>query len=462
MSNVQSRSRDVLTATERVKWTCSEPEPHDSHQQYYEEDFSWAGYSTDSETYTPNSGGGKSQWKDFEHYKCSQLNQRTSETACTVARWGSPPHYHRTAWTNPIAGYRGFSWGSSNERFGSPGSLNSGLPALYSPQPDGHFVVAPGDLDSLIQRALSTMLPRIKAELSSLNSLYELKDFKSLPGMLKRAKGLISGISQRFPQIVKLGSLRNSTLKQMGRQSASWYLQWQFATAPLISDICGMYRVLSRTERRMNDLVTRAGKPQRHHFTWYVNEYTDRYDPPEGIGSPHFNVLNFHTDGYGNDRTVKYKPSLFHAEIEYCYNFTQYQVEHARLLSYLDALGINWNPAIVWNMIKWSFLVDWVIGVGRYLDTLKRANMEPQINIRRFLWSIKRERTIQVMKGTLLPLGAGTNYRSWNALPMIRETAYRRQTASLSRSSIELSGLSSKEFSLGAAIVIAQSRRSRR
>lgn len=133
------------------------------------------------------------------------------------------------------------------------------------------------------------------------------------------------------------------------------------------------------------------------------------------------------------------------------------------MLAYLDAFGVNLNPAIIWNAIPWSFVVDWLLGVSRWLDNNKIAFMEPQINIHRYLWSISRRRTILVQRRTAcLPKAGATNKVLSDVVPLpkVTETAYRRDISLPSASSIISSGLSLGEFSLAAALVV--SRRSRR
>jgi hypothetical protein len=146
---------------------------------------------------------------------------------------------------------------------------------------------------------------------------------------------------------------------------------------------------------------------------------------------------------------------VFHVQVQYNYSYTGYQVEHARLLGQLDSLGINLNPAIIWNAIPWTFVVDWVLGVGPYLDSLKSENMKPLINIRQALWSITRKRRIVV---TISQHNAGEVI--WTGqMPAVEQSAYRRSLNLPSMSSIESSGLTAKEVSLGAALVIVQSRK---
>jgi hypothetical protein len=308
---------------------------------------------------------------------------------------------------------------------------------------DGAFVPPPTGLSGLIQQSLNVMLPRIKEELSLINSIYELKDFKSFPTFLKKLSD--------FPDLFRKGQ---EVLKPL-RLIADSYLQYAFNLKPLVSDISGLYRSLSTREKALNNLITRAGRVQTRHFQVLLNEETNdvvehTYSFDQGSGQSFYKVT-----GAKSTFMSFVEPTVFHAEIEYNYNYTQYQLEHARVLALLDAFGVNLNPAIIWNAIPWSFVVDWVLGVSQYLKQFSIRNMEPVINIRQYLWSVRRVRRItsQLKLGNNLYISDGSRPG-----PTTVEIAYRRQVQVPSASSIMSSGLSSKEFSLGAALVIARKR----
>jgi len=252
-------------------------------------------------------------------------------------------------------------------------------------------------------------------------------------------------------------------LSQVRQAMAGNVLQVQFNIKPLISDIRGIYAALSRTERRINDLVTREGTPQHRHFTWKWLEYPNgSEDSAESWPVSPTDLQNQYTSCYLT-RQTRYDSSVFHVLIEFNYNYSQYQREHSRLLSLLDALGVNFNPSIVWNAIPWSFVVDWVIGVNRWLDQFTVGHMDPQINIRRCMWSIKRTRTLDMSKhsASVYPVVFDPPERH-ASMPRVTETSYRRATFMPGVSSIELSGLTMKEVTLGAALVMSRSRRRRK
>jgi len=422
--------------------------------------FTVPSYQTKYEMITPNSEGSHRMWKSFQHYKIvpgektsagnmGGLTILTNSSYPSWAEYGVGKHTYLGAELKT-------SGGSTIRPYGDPGELNQSLPAFRVAEGQtGVFIPAPSDLDKHTQRALNVMLPAIKAELSLVNSLIELKDFK------KPVKKVLDFF--RTPKGWKLFALaqqRNRALKELDVRAAGAYLEYKFNISPLISDIAGIYRALSTARSQINALISRVGRVQRRHyaFNWYeFPAYSYETYPTPG----YLDYVYQLNPGclYRHHREVRTEPSSFHAMIEYNYNFTRWQLATAPLGAMLDGLGVNLNPAIIWNAIPFSFVVDWVFSVGKFLDQYTLHNMTPDINILRFLWSIKRERTITVFKeafaSTAYPQLMGTRI----SLPSVYESAYRRQVGIPTRSSIQLSGLTPSEFTLGAAMVIGRKAR---
>jgi len=409
------------------------------------------------EEITPNSQGSRREWKSFEHYKSSRGAPTTSlaKLKCFVESGVVNHEFVGESlfpyFGYPWPGYTGLSQGTDG--FGDPGRPISGLLGFYEKRIDGGFVPPPSSLADLEARALRIMLPSIKEELSLINSLYELKDFKSLPHTMSRIR---TGLDRMFRFRSGL------TLRQGLRLGSDGYLQSQFNLLPLLSDIVGANRAIRRIEAQINELVTRSGKVQRKHFAYTWSEFEDSTD----VTDPFYVMTSFDSDigtsatqltRYVCTRQTIHEPSKFHAMIEYNYNYSQYQRENALLLGLLDAFGVNLNPAIIWNAIPWSFVVDWVFGVNRFLSNFKVQNMEPKINIRRYLWSIARKRNIWVYRVAKHAYpGHALAAPQEVPTPVVTETAYRRHVGTPAPSLITTSGLNSTEFTLGAALVLAR------
>lgn len=413
------------------------------------------------ERYTPNSEGSRVGWRSFQHYRVREGKPPSALLPCKLdfSSWEQGVYQGYI----PAGLYAVYGWDS----FGDPGKPTSGLPGFEVEGLDGSFVPPPTELDTFRSRALKHMLPIMQAELSLVNSLIELKDFKSLPSTLRRVRdvgvyayGTAIRLGRKLSEASKGFRLRD-LFGRMSRSGADSYLQSQFNILPLISDVCGIHSALTRLEKRINDLVTRAGRHQVKHFGFTWNEFTNVSELKQDAQWYAADYQLYPPYSYYHiRRNVLYEPSTFHYELRYNYVFSAYQVEHARLLGLLDSLGVNLNPSIIWNAIPWSFLVDWVAGVSRWLDQFKMPLMEPQINILSALWSVSRKRTITLSRFTPTQR-TETTIGPELALPSCHETAYRRQVEGVGINSILLSGVNPKEFTLGAALVIARKRRHR-
>jgi len=186
-----------------------------------------------------------------------------------------------------------------------------------------------------------------------------------------------------------------------------------------------------------------------------LGQFAGYYNPPgyTGVEKAYRRSINITRE------VIVQELATFHAEMEYSFTLSSFQNEHARLLTFLDTMGVNLNPMILWNAIPWSFVVDWVINVNRWLDGRKVLNMEPTVAISRYMWSWKYSRRVRVR------FDSNTN-DSWSPilrttyLPDLYEEAYRRDVQLPTKSnSFFGSSLNSQELTLGAALVFSRRRR---
>jgi hypothetical protein len=429
--------------------------------------YSRPGYQPYLEMYTPNSDRSR-MWKDFQHYKCwfSDPNDSSSfrPRIPVVTDGFGPPigGIQGDYYTSDLIGMDGMSawnvaWRASGSDLGDYPGLGAFNERLYSSLPDGGFIPVPSNIEDLKRIALASMLPRIRPRLSLINSIIELKDFRSLPRTIGKIKNLFGFSSNRSLRSILMGLSKSKLiLPGMLPVTADLFLQKEFNIQPLLGDITELFRAVRSIEARVFKLLQNAGRPLTTHYVMGLNELTPRETSRAYNVGPDAQA-GLYPRLCGHVAVTKSVPeqSQFHATLQYNYHYPAGQILHARSLALLDAIGVNLNPQIIWNAIPWSFVVDWVFGVSQFLGQFSKNNLEPVLNIRQFCWSIRRSRRI------FCTLTSGNT--GWadcrpqqTSLPVVTETAYRRDVGLPSSSLIQSSGLSLKEFSLGAALVLSR------
>jgi len=127
----------------------------------------------------------------------------------------------------------------------------------------------------------------------------------------------------------------------------------------------------------------------------------------------------------------------------YSYDLPQGLTEESILRAFLDMVGINFNPAIIWNALPWTFTVDWLLGVSQWLDQFKVRLIEPRIYIRDICYSYKIARTVRCWS---------SHDEVGNIGNSVVESFYYRSKPTGLTQTLRGSGLSFKEFSLAAAL----------
>lgn len=412
------------------------------------------------EAYTPNSSKDHKTWKAFEHFSARSHDQPHGSDSILFTTDGRCSNY--TLDTSEIPDGGCFY---NSGIYGPYGQFNTGLSSWYVPRADGGFIPPPTDLELLKNRSLKAMIPNVKADLQALVSLYEMKDILSIKGSIKNVSKWYKAIRHRLS-----GAKMSKPIGHMtARTGADIYLQGMFNVKPLIQDICGIYHTLTTYQKRLNDLISRSGKLQVARFACNLKEQIgsvyERNPNPQLVTVKGAGTWEYAPGFYYNDRTVTTHSAVFRAHMQFRYYYSAFQRENAFILGLLDAFGVNLNPRIIWQVIPWSFVIDWVFGVGRWLEQFEVKNLEPRINVLQYCWSVKKTRSIitRCIYTANRYYGQGGNHPpSCTYLPQVDETSYRRGIDPPSGSSFTTSGLSPTELSLGAALLITRRRRNTR
>jgi hypothetical protein len=216
--------------------------------------------------------------------------------------------------------------------------------------------------------AFSKMKPTAPT-FSGLNSIYELKD---LPGMLQQ-------------QMVK-GNLKNMS---------NYWLALQFGWKPLLNDIRRMIDFQVESQRKMDFLLRNNGKLVRRRIVLFDRIENEVITTGEAWGLMNPGFVNYFYSG-----TPTYRSRAFTRDSVWgSAAFRFWLPSSPKGIVYKSALrralfGLTPSPSIIYNMIPWSWLVDWFSNTGYVINNLD-AGVADRLAADWFYMMRKKEHVIQ-------------------------------------------------------------------
>jgi len=314
--------------------------------------------------------------------------------------------------------------------FASVLSSHDGLTPLYSGPDLGVY----HDEEGLASFAVSQMLPKIRPGASIINSIVELKDFRTIPRTMLRVE---SSLVALYTKIGKKSGFGLKPLRAIIGGGADVFLQNKFNILPLLQDITAVHNSARNVKDQLRKLISSSSVPQKKHFRTSLRNFRNSNDALSqptagGISIP---VLT-------TRRIVNYTVKDFVATIEFSYKMPDSTAEELLRNGIRDYLGLQISPQVIWNAIPWSFVVDWVVGVGPWLSQFNPTLLQVATHISKFGWSVKVRREIFQSIDELGQVASQTE-----------ESYYRTPAQAPLVSSIRTSGINPSEFVLGSALL---------
>jgi len=209
---------------------------------------------------------------------------------------------------------------------------------------------------ALSAQAMDEMMPTFSEGGESLvNFMLELKQLKDLFHLWNRSRGFLKNISGA-------------------------HLNVSFGWRPFLSDVERLRGALRNFQKKLRRLQEEANKPLKRHY----RRFTDLVSLPTN---------NPATDASGIHRieTRWIQRPVYCATVQYSYVMPDMSLVSNQIKGFLDSLGVQWNPSIIWNAIPYSFVVDWFFNVGDWLNQLRSDNLQIPATVTDFCHSIKFE-----------------------------------------------------------------------
>lgn len=206
-------------------------------------------------------------------------------------------------------------------------------------------------------RAWATMQPEFEGNISMLNFLYELKDFKSiLKVMAKHPSNTLSKLSGAFRKWKRTADYRKYDIS---RPMAEGWLVNEFAIKPLVSDIINIHQQLKLL---VEDAQTQFQLDGMQNNT---RHYTEVVPVVESL-SPYW---------YFSGKLGTYNRTIFTATLDYNYAYSM----RSDFDAFCKYWGFGLTAEAIWNGIPFSFLADYFNNIG---ETLHIMHRDPNVSMK--------------------------------------------------------------------------------
>lgn len=191
--------------------------------------------------------------------------------------------------------------------------------------------------------------PSMESKLNLSVSLAELRDIKRMWDILP---------ARHF-------SCRN--WREVLHYANGQHLNWNFGWRPFLSDVKETIGQICTFEKRLEKLLNGADRPLMKRFRDQPTSLSQTWE--ESLTQYPAERVCFELSG-----EVKHT-SNFH----YSYDLPPYGADELRSRAWLDALGINPGIDTIWQLLPWSFVVDWFYNVGGLLEASKNDWVSPWV-----------------------------------------------------------------------------------
>lgn len=223
--------------------------------------------------------------------------------------------------------------------------------------------------DGWREEAYWTMKPRFEGEVSMLNFLFELKDFKSIVRALTSGDRLLNALKK-----LKIDSFNSAT-----KRTAEAWLTKSFAVDPLISDVS---TIIGQAQQIVMDaqqkFYERGVSGDTRHFSKSAT-------PVQSFADTRLAPSNVYRLLYGSSNTAKFTATMLHTY--------QYQCR-SRLQAFLNYWGLIPNIEAFWNAIPFSFLADYFVSIGHSLHVMKQDPNLVNFHVQQYCESVLKQNRI--------------------------------------------------------------------
>lgn len=174
------------------------------------------------------------------------------------------------------------------------------------------------------------------------------------------------------PTVPGLQALKAKGRQDLASRGSGEYLNVEFGWKPMISDVLAIMEAALKSDKIWRDFINGSGKAHHRkiHFdpvvTTAMTKAPGAYPWPTGVTQLHSNA------GVRHVVTQTHTEYWFSGSFRYHVPGDRDGVDKARraVAKARHLFGIDFSPDVIWNLLPWSWLIDWAADIGGLMRSL--------------------------------------------------------------------------------------------
>jgi len=207
-----------------------------------------------------------------------------------------------------------------------------------------------------------------KRDYTLFRNLAELRD---LPQSVLQLQNTMQKLRQFYVSLQSSPSLRKKIfdLGGVAKEVPSEYLSYHFGWKQLYKDIVDLLESPAKINKRINFLMSRAGKPT----TFRVKR--SFVSGESGVSGFNYDTSPWEFDSSSSSRIER--SSELRLVVNATFDFPPICGVRFLYDQWLDRLGVVPRVTDVYNLVPWTWLVDYFTGLGNYIECIEVINRDP-------------------------------------------------------------------------------------
>ncbi len=220
-------------------------------------------------------------------------------------------------------------------------------------------------LESLISKHGLSMLKEWSPQKRDYTLFRNLVELRDLPRSVSSLRETLYNFSKLYSSLARSPSIRKIVfdLKGAAGQVPKEYLSYHFGWKQVYKDVMDLLALPEKMSKKYDFLIRRAGKPTTFRIKRNFTSQDDSSVPSFSYDSSPYE--------YGittSSRIVR--ETELRLVINATFDFPPTNRVSFRSGAYLDRIGAVPRPTDIYNLIPWSWLLDWFTGLGNYIEVI--------------------------------------------------------------------------------------------